>query len=85
MSITDKRLAALRERSEAPDAAIDFSEIPELDDAFFETATLVQPDRTEHVTLRVRKSVVDAYRRQGKGHTSRMSAVLETYAKAKLR
>ena len=85
MSISDERLAALRKRSDAPDTAIGFDEIPELDEAFFETATLVQPDRTEHVTLRVKKSVVDAYRAQGKGHTSRMSAVLETYAKAKLR
>jgi uncharacterized protein (DUF4415 family) len=85
MTISDKRVAALKVLAEHPDAEIDFSDIPELDAEFFKTATLIEPDHTEHVTLRVKKSVVDAYRRQGKGHTSRMSAVLETYAKAVLK
>lgn len=85
MTISDERVAALKALAERPDSEIDFSEIPELDAEFFKTATLVEPDNTEHITLRVKKSVVDAYRRQGKGHTSRMSAVLETYAKAMLK
>lgn len=32
------------------------------------------------MTLRVKRSVLNAFKAQGKGHTSRMSAVLESYA-----
>jgi uncharacterized protein (DUF4415 family) len=64
------------------DRAIDFSDIPELDDAFWRDARLVEPDRTQSVTLRVKKSVLEAYKAQGKGYQTRMNAVLERYARA---
>ncbi len=67
-----------------PDESIDYSDIPELDEAFFATAKLVEPDRTLAVTLRVKASVLDAFKAQGKGYQTRMNAVLETYARAKL-
>ena len=31
------------------DAAIDFEDIPELDDAFWREADLIEPDRTEQI------------------------------------
>ena len=37
-------------------------------------------DVTESVTLRVRKSVLDAFKAQGEGYQTRMNAVLESYA-----
>lgn len=70
-----------RELAAVPDERIDYSEIPPLDDSFWDSAQLVMPDRTEQVTLRVKKSVLDAYRATGKGYQTRMNAVLETYAK----
>ena len=79
MSISDKRLKALAART---DEQIDYGEIPELDDLFWKNARLVEPDRTQSVTLRVKKSVLDAYRAQGKGYQTRMNAVLETYARS---
>lgn len=66
-------LAALR------DEDIDTSDIPERDEAFWRNARLVEPDRTEPVTLRVKRSVLEAFRAQGKGYQTRMNAVLETY------
>ena len=75
-----------REMSEAEMAAvadedIDTSDIPELGDDFWQNAKLVAPDPTQPVTLRVKKSVLDAFRAQGKGYQTRMNAVLETYAR----
>ncbi len=63
------------------DEDIDTGDIPELDDAFWNKARLVEPDLTQPVTLRVKKSVLDVYKAQGKGYQTRMNAVLETYAR----
>nr|WP_294516225.1 BrnA antitoxin family protein [uncultured Rhodopila sp.] len=71
-----------QEIAATPDADIDFSDIPELDDAFWDNARLVEPDRTQSVTLRVKKSVLDTFKAQGKGYQTRMNAVLETYARS---
>ncbi|RUT34508.1 3-oxoacyl-ACP synthase [Arsenicitalea aurantiaca] len=64
-----------------PDDAIDYSEIPELDEAFWRTAKLVQPEKTEAISLRVKTSVLEAFRAQGRGYQSRMNAVLEAYVR----
>lgn len=63
-----------------PDRDIDLADIPELDEAFWQNAQLIEPDRTHPVTLRIKKSVLDAYKAQGKGYQTRMNTVLETYA-----
>jgi len=70
-----EELAALR------DEDIDFSDIPKIDESFWREARLAEPDRTQPVTIRVKKSVLDAYKSLGKGYQTRMNAVLESYAK----
>ncbi|UXN71207.1 BrnA antitoxin family protein [Devosia neptuniae] len=77
-TISDKRLAELAKRR---DEQIDYSDIPELDEQFWANAQLVEPDGTQQVTLRVKKSVLEAYKATGKGYQTRMNAVLESYAK----
>ncbi len=47
----DKPMTA-PEIAATPDAEIDFSDIPELDEAFWRKARLVQPDRTRSITLK---------------------------------
>ena len=79
----DKAMTAAELAAE-PDETIDFSDVPELDDAFWKNATLVEPDRTQLVTLRVKKSVLDAFKSQGKGYQTRMNAVLESYSRSML-
>lgn len=74
--LTPKQIAA------AKDQDIDFSDIPELDDNFWRNAELVEPDRTEQVTLRVKHSVLAYFRASGKGYQSRMNRVLESYVRA---
>ena len=65
------------------DEDIDFSDIPELDEEFWKKATWVMPEQegTQQVTLRVKKSVLEAYKATGKGYQTRMNAVLESYAR----
>jgi uncharacterized protein (DUF4415 family) len=76
-------LAAL---AQLPDHQIDTTDIPELDDAFWGRAQLVAPDRTKLVTLRVKQSVLDAFRAENpKGYQTRMNLVLETYARSVLK
>ncbi|MDE0241055.1 MAG: BrnA antitoxin family protein [bacterium] len=64
------------------DGAIDFGDIAELDDAFWREAELVEPDRTEQITLRVKRSVLDHFRAPGRGYQTRINRVLESYVRA---
>jgi len=64
------------------DERIDFSDIPELDEAFWKRAKLIEPDRTEQVTLRVKRSVLAYFKASGKGYQTRINRVLESYVRA---
>jgi uncharacterized protein (DUF4415 family) len=64
-----------------PDEAIDTSDIPELNDDFWANSRIVEPEGTEQITLRVKRSVLQAFRDTGKGYQTRMNAVLESYAR----
>ena len=70
-----KELAAIK------DEDIDYSDIPRLDDRFWKNAKLIEPENTQQVTLRVKKSVLEAYKATGKGYQTRMNAVLESFAR----
>jgi uncharacterized protein (DUF4415 family) len=63
------------------DDDIDYSDIPELDEDFWQNSEWVEPEGTQQVTLRVKKSVLETYRATGKGYQTRMNAVLESYAR----
>ncbi len=65
------------------DKDIDFSDIPELDDAFWKNAEWVEPDKTQPLTIRVRKSVLDYFKEGGKGYQTRINAVLESYVRSR--
>lgn len=77
------RPLTLKEIGEVKDEDIDFSDIPELDEDFWKNAEVVEPDRTEQVTLRVKRSVLDFFKAPGKGYQTRINRVLETYVRAR--
>jgi uncharacterized protein (DUF4415 family) len=56
----------------------------ELDEAFWKNAVLVMPGERPKtsVHLRVDPDVFDWFKRQGKGHLTRMNAVLRAYYEA---
>ncbi len=65
------------------DKDIDYSDIPETDAEFWANAELIEPDRTQQITLRIKKHVLDYFKAQGaKGYQTRMKAVLESYVRA---
>ena len=81
MSGYDRPLTPGRIRA-VKDEDIDFSDIPELDESFWQRAQLVEPDLTEQVTMRVRRSVLAYFKAPGKGYQTRINQVLESYVRA---
>lgn len=79
-----KREMTLEELASVKDEDIDYSDIPELDDEFWKNAKLMPPIGTQQVTLRVKTSVLEAFKATGKGYQTRMNAVLESYARTVL-
>lgn len=69
-TLTIEELAAIA------DEEIDYSDIPEIDEEFWENARLVMPETKERITLRVDQDVVDFFRQGGQGYQTRMNAVL---------
>ena len=78
MAISKERLAEIEA---IRDENIDTSDIPELDETFFKNARLVLPAGVSKktVTLRMDEDVLDWFKGQGKGHLTRMNAVLRSY------
>ena len=60
---------------------IDFSDIPELDAEFWDEAVIVEPDRTDQITIRVKRSVLAYFKAPGRGYQTRMNRVLESYVR----
>ena len=71
------------ELAERPDTEIDTSDIPELDEAFWNKAQLQAPRAKSAVSIRLPDDVIEHFRsRYPKGYTSRMAAVLASYVEA---
>lgn len=60
------------------DEDIDYSDIPELDDAWFETATVATPAK-ELISMRLDEDVLTFFREEGRGYQTRINAVLRAY------
>jgi uncharacterized protein (DUF4415 family) len=64
------------------DSEINYSEIPELDEAFFKNAKVVLPEPKAAVSIRLDKDVLNWFKNQGGGYQTKINAVLKTYVKA---
>ena len=73
--LTPDQIAATQDKN------IDFSDIPELDDTFWREAELVEPDLSEQITMRVKRSVLEYFKAPGKGYQTRIHRVLESYVR----
>ncbi len=74
--LTRAQIAATQDKN------IDFGDIPELDETFWREAELVDPDLTERITMRVKRSVLEYFKAPGKGYQTRINRVLESYVRA---
>ena len=68
-----------------PDEAIDTSDIPELDQSFFESAEIRLPKTKAPVTIRLDQDVLEWYRSLGKGYQTKINAILRLYMDANKR
>ncbi len=62
-----------------PDDQIDYSDIPELDEAFWAKTELRLPETKDRVTLRLDHDVLQWLKNQGKGYQTRINAILRQY------
>ncbi|NJL91203.1 MAG: BrnA antitoxin family protein [Coleofasciculaceae cyanobacterium SM2_1_6] len=76
MSTSRKRLEEIQN---IPDEAIDTSDIPELNEHFWETAKMVLPTTKKAVSIRLDSDILDWFKSQGKGYQSMINNVLRTY------
>lgn len=65
------------------DDAIDYSDAPELDAAFWASTEVETPNQKAAVTMRVDEETLEFFKgEQPRGYTARMAAVLKAYVKA---
>jgi uncharacterized protein (DUF4415 family) len=76
--LTDVRKAELKTLGEKPDSAVDYSNLPLLDKAFWARAVpnpFFKPVKT-HAAVRIDADVMAWLKSQGKGYQTRMNAIL---------
>ena len=71
-----KKLDAMKDRD------IDYSDIPELDESFFEKETVQWPPSKKQLTIRLDKDILDWLKNQGRGYQTRINAILRAYYEA---
>ena len=79
MSISKQRIEEINAIKEKD---IDYSDIPELDESFWNNAVLVYPGKKERLTVRFDADVVQWFKKQGKGYQTRMNTVLKSFYEA---
>jgi uncharacterized protein (DUF4415 family) len=67
---------------EMKDSEINYSDISELDEAFFKNAKIVLPEPKTAVSIRLDREVLNWFKNQGGGYQTKINAVLKTYVKA---
>jgi len=62
--------------------SIDYSDIPELDEAFWKNTVVEYPERKKPVTLRLDADILEWFRSAGKGYQTKINAILRSYYEA---
>ncbi len=75
----DISLKRLKEIENIPDEAINTSDIPELDDNFWENAKMVEPITKQSISIRLDSDILGWFKSQGKGYQTFINNVLRTY------
>lgn len=84
MNVKKKDIKSDLKRLDAmSDQDIDYSDIPEMGDDFFETAEINVPDNKISTHIRFDPEVVEYFKAGGKGYQTRINAVLRAYVRHK--
>lgn len=65
-----------------PDDAIDYSDAPMLNDAFWQAVNLPCIEQKTQITLRIDSDVIEFFRHTGKRYQTKINAVLRAYMEA---
>lgn len=76
MTISKERLKQIES---IPDKEIDYTDIPETDEAFWAKAELRLPQAKKGVYLRLDPDLSDWLKRQGPGYQTRINVILRSY------
>ncbi|WNB74359.1 BrnA antitoxin family protein [Methylomonas koyamae] len=79
LAVSKKRLEELK-AAEAQE--IDYSEIPALDEAFWQEAVVKLPEPKTAVYIRLDAEMLEWFKQQGKGYQTRINAILKSYYEA---
>jgi uncharacterized protein (DUF4415 family) len=79
MNISQQRL---KEIAAIPDDKIDTSEIPELDDNFWQDARFIVPESKKLIHFCIEKDVFEWFAQFGDDYQNRMNAALRDYIEA---
>ncbi len=76
MNISLKRLEEIKNIS---DSDIDTSDIPELEDSFWENAQMVTPITKTPISIRLDSDILEWFKSHGKGYQTLINNVLRSY------
>lgn len=76
MVISKSRLVKLAKK---PDSDIDYSDIPELSDDFWENAKPQLPVNKKSVSIRLDNDLLEWFKNQGRGYQTMINAILKSY------
>ena len=77
---TDKK--RLNEIKSIKDEQIDYSDIPELDEFFWNNAKIIYPKQKKAISIRLDQDIIDFFKLDGRGYQSKINNVLRTYVEA---
>ena len=61
------------------DEDIDYSEIPRLNESFWDNAVPHQPKNKKRISIRIDNEILEFFKENGKGYQTHMNAVLGSY------
>ena len=79
MTLSKKRLEEIKA---IRDENIDYSDIPETDEAFWAEAEIKTPEPKKGVYIRLDPDILDWLKKQGKDYQTRINAILRAYYEA---
>jgi uncharacterized protein (DUF4415 family) len=80
--LTAQQRAELDAIAAMPDEAIDYSNAPMLNDAFWQAVSLPITEQKTQITLRIDSDVVEFFKHTGKRYQTKINAVLRAYVEA---
>ena len=71
-----------KKSEEIEDKDIDYTDIPELDEEFWENAVIEYPKKKKPVTIRLDVDILEWFKSLGKGYQTKINAILRSYYEA---